>query len=428
MGSLLHRPAVVAGAALLAACGARTSPRTDLGGHGGAGTTSSAGGGGGSSTTTTTSSSTGGAAPCLSWKVGAPAPIPLTDSIGDSQLTGVAVEGDRVFVATTNNNDPSPDPTWRVRVVSADLASVGPSQVVLSRPSSVSFSGLGLAAGGGHRGGVAWDESNGCRFIALDTDGSAPAGPVSITGPWCYWPYATADGYTTFVSPSFELAPLALVMLDANGAPGKVNSGIVPKPPAPSTTFPLARARLDDGSIALAWAVMPPAPGSPVGLAVQHFQPTGDPAAPQGVLTAFAHASTFAMTSVGTALLAVGTTVPPGTAVLSQPLDANGVPLADAATLSPDDGVAVGRVTATAVPEGALVAWTKGQAGAFDALKVQMTKADGTTMGAAVDIATPPFLGMVALARTGAGVVVAFEAEAPGTPAQVFVTRLVCAE
>jgi hypothetical protein len=412
--------AALAGAACgarstLSASGAEASP-----GAGGAGATTGAGGSGGASATSSSGSSGGAAPPCLSWAVGAPAPIPITDTAGDSLLSGVAVEGDSVFLGSINDNDPSPDPTWRVRVVSGDLSALGPSQVVMKHGASVSLSGMGIAVGWGHRGGVAWDEDNGCRFVSLAADGSAAAAPVHLADSWCYWPYATPDGFTTLVSPSFEFTPLDWYKLDADGIAQKVTLAVIPAAPAP--TEPYGRARLADGSLALAWIQGVSADAQ---IQLQHFSAAGDPLGPVKVLLPLGAATQFTIVALGASVLMVWSP-DEGGALHAQLLDPDGNPTGPDSEVAPADGVRVGDIAVTAVGGGALAAWTKGDAGAYKTLTAQALTATGAPTGAPIPVTTPPFLGSVVLAPTPSGVVMAFDAEAAGALTQVFVTRLVC--
>ena len=405
----------------LAACGARSELDSQEeqaltahdGGPGGTGAGGANGGGG-----------TGGAGapPCYSWSVVPGEPIALTDPVGDSMLTSAAPDGDRVLVASTNDNDPSPDPTFRVRVVSDDLATIDPSQAVLSRPQQSSYSGMSLAAGSGHRAGIAWDEYDGCRFVALGPDGAASAAPVGITTSWCYWLSPTASGFTAMSSPLGSLAPLTLLTLDPGGNVVGSQPDVVP--PDPADTYPLDRARFEDGSTLLAWLE-----GSST-IRVQRFSETGEALSQPKALPEpqFGYDTSFALGAVGSSALIAWSSGPLNLGqVLIQPIDEDGNALGDPSELAPADGLFVGRIDLVAARGGALVLWIRGQQGAYDTMTVQPVTTDGVAMGGPVTVPTPPFLLDVRLTTTPLGAMVAYDAE-QSAPTQVFVSRLQCGE
>jgi hypothetical protein len=327
-------------------------------------------------------------------------------------ITGVAVAGHRVFVASMNDNDPSADPTWRVRVVSDDLADVGPSQIALAHPQHVSLSGLGLSSDG--RGGLAWDEASGCRFVALGGDGAPSAPPVLVGDEHCYWLAPTATGFLAFSSPSFTLTSLTLLRLGPDGA--LLGTAAVGLPDQGPSSYPLGRARLDDGSFLFAWRDGASVRAARVGEG-------GALLAPPTTLFPVGGDVDFAMTSVGDhALVAWSPDVSLGE-VRSATLGADG-------TLGPETPLATEpqalyRLTIGAVPGGALVVWSGG-VGELAHLGVQPVDASGAAHGDAVTIASPPSPWDARVVGTPAGAMVVYGGEQPGTLTQVFAARLAC--
>jgi hypothetical protein len=402
----------VAMAMAMLACGARSGPPVWERVEDGAAAAAGAGVGG--------SGGEGGTAspPCFAWSVVPVEPLALTNPIGDSMLTSVAVDGARVFIASTNNNDPSPDPTWRVRVVSDDLATIGASQAVLTRPQHISYSGLGVAIRFGHRGAIAWDEANGCRFVALGADGSAAA-TATVSDSWCYWLYATSGGFVAMSSPLGSFAPLAMLALDPSGNVLAAHPNVVP--PDQATTYPFARTRFDDGSILLAWTE------SPSTVLVQRFSETGESLSQPKALPSFGHDTNLGMASLGSSALVVWSPgdTSPGEVRLMR-IDEDGNALGADTVLAAMDGVPVGRIDVAAIPGGALALWTKGPEGAYDTMTVQAVTNEGAAVGSTFAVPTPKFLLDVRLAVTPAGALVAYDAQLAGALTQVFVSRLVC--
>jgi hypothetical protein len=401
-------------ASLTTACGARTN-LTISAGHGGAATATTSTGSGGEQPDAGADAEA--AAPCASWAVAPGEPVALTDPSGDSILTSAAVEGESVFVASSNDNDPSPDPTWRVRVVSGDLQTVGPSQVVLTHPQSVALSGMSLSTSSGHHGGIAWDEVNACRFVALAEDGSPAAPPVTVGGDACYWLSATTTGFVAFIAPNFGTGPVSRVTLDASGQVVDKTPDLIPV----QSIYPLARARFDDGTMLLAWL-------SGTTIVAQRFGETGGALSTAKTLLTFNSGPTrVALASLGSSGLVVWA---PGDSALGevdvQPIDEDGNPTGSTTLLAPVDGATVAGLDAKPVVGGALVVWAKGAPGAADTMTVQAVGTTGAVMGPPVPVPSPQYLQDLRLAPTPAGVVLAFDAELPMTLTQVFVVRLVC--
>ena len=187
MPSFLRSTAVLAGVVLAGACGARS--QLELGASGVGGAASRGVGAGPSSTGPSTSSSSGsggggGPPACAAWSFVSSLPTKLPNNQGDTLLTSVVADGPEVLIATTNVNDPSPNPTWHVISLTNDASLPGLTQAVMSRPATgVSFGGLSLAVGPAGRGGIAWDEVHGCRFIALEQEGVPNGSPSRTTSP-----------------------------------------------------------------------------------------------------------------------------------------------------------------------------------------------------------------------------------------------------
>jgi hypothetical protein len=339
-------------------------------------------------------------------------PVALTEPIGDSALASVVREGNRVFVGTTNDNDPSPDPTWRVRVIKEDLSDLGTSQVVMKRPQGVSLSSIGIAIGSGHRGGIAWDDAQGCRFVELGADGAAITAPHQIANSWCYWPVATQSGFIAFNSPSFTFTPVTLLTMNKHGHVTKTRPDIVT--PAASGSSPAGLARFDDGTLLVTWS-----DGN--GVTGQHIDASGNTLAPAAGMSISGPNPRFALGSMGSSALGVESG---GAAVVAEPFDEDGQHSGPPNTFTTSGSV--GHVAVARARGAALVAWSEGPSGAYHVLRVQPVHPDGSTLGAPVVASTLPFIGSLRVVGTSTGALVVFEAEKPGTLTQVFAVRLVC--
>ncbi len=311
-----------------------------------------------------------------------------------------------------NDNDPSPDPTWRVRVVRDDLSDLGTSHVVMQHPQGVSLSGIGVAIGSGYRGAVVWDDAQGCRFVQLGANGAPTAAPQGITKSWCYWPIATPSGFVLFNSPAFTFAPLRLLSLDKSGQvtqthPGVINSNV-------PQTYPAGIAHFNDGSLLVTWRV---AGGTIVG---QHLDRNGNKLAPQNPMLPISNAVRYAIASMGNLAL----TVTGDNHVYTEPFDEDGQnkPPSQLAQVAAGTGhVAVARAGNVA-----LVGWSEGPSGAYHTLRVRPVDFSGKPLGPSVVVSTLSFIGTIRLIGTPAGALVVFEAERPNTPTQVFAVPLVC--
>jgi hypothetical protein len=395
------------------ACGRSSLPVN--GGQGGGATASSS-----QSTTSGVSSSSGGMGggpPCITWSVAPGAPVALTDFGGDSLLTSTSVEGSNVFVASLNDDDPSPDPTWRIRVVSGDLQTIEPSQIVLEHLPSVSIAGMSVATSLGHRGGIAWDEGNGCRFIALGEDGSAVAGVEALGDQACYWLTATAAGFVAFSSPSYAAGPLSLITI----APASLD--VTPSIISPASFVPLTHALFDDGTLLLGWQ-------SDASVVVQHVDETGTLLSMPLQLIPYMDGSTIvALGSLGSSGLvawAPGSSSPGEVDV--QAIDEDGNPTGPSTLLAASDGATVNALDVKAVAGGAMVIWAEGVEGEASVMMAQVVTPAGSPLGAPLVVPTPASMAVqnVRIAPTPEGIVVAFSGSVPMTPAQVFALRLVC--
>jgi hypothetical protein len=412
---------IIAVIACSSGCGSKSG--LDLGSGvaaAGAGGTETAGGAaGGAAPGSGGTGGTGGApAPCVNWSVATPVPVAFTDPIGDSALTGLARDDDRIFVASTNDNDPSPDPTFRVRSASLDLSTLGASEVALTRPQSVSYSGLGIASGFGRHGGVSWDEANGCRFVSFDVN-AVPSTPTKIEDVWCYWAFATESGFIAFASPTFQLSPLELLTLDGAGALISKKSDLTP--PESGSSYPLARARFDDGTILLGWS------SDFSSTTLQRFSESGDALGAPVHGFPYGPEASLALASLGASGLVAWT---PGSAnpgqVSVQSIDEDGAPNGLVSTLAPASGILAGRVDVARAGGGALVVWTQGNLGAYHAMVAQPVSAEGIANAPPLTIPAPGYVGTLRVIGLDDGAIVVFEAE-NAAPTQVFATRLSCA-
>ncbi|MFO0612604.1 MAG: hypothetical protein U0414_08460 [Polyangiaceae bacterium] len=406
-------------AALVAACGARTDlePIRDIEGGGGAALTTVASTSVASSTSTeattsASSSSAGGGPVCTTLGPPLDAPIALTDPSGDAMLTSLLSEGDRAFAASANNNDPSPDPSWRVREVAADLETLGPSQIVAKHPQGVSFSGMSLASQGNHRGALFWDESHGCRFVPILEDGAGGTAAEVDPTAFCYGLSATESGFYAFKSPTFGFMPLTLLSLDASG---KVSSEVAVLPPSLVLTFPRGHARLDDGTLLLAHSESSGAYfGTRISLAGEVISK------PHPIVTLGEHPE-FAITSAGDHALAVWSSDHAPGDVLVANLDPDGTP--NKVTFVGHAKPPTADVAILRYGDGALVAWSDASS---DSIYVVRVSATGDLLTSAIEIAAPGLAHDLRLVPTTYGAMVGFAALAPGGLTQVWVSALPC--
>lgn len=404
------------------ACGARTDlqPIDSTPGEGGSGSTSGATlpttastSTDATSTSASTSSAGGGLPVCTTLGEPTKAPTALTEANGDAILTSLLAEEDRAFFASTNNNDPSPDPTWRVREVADDLSVIAESQVVAKRPQSVSYSGMSLASRHGHRGGLHWDESHGCRFVQILDDG-AP-GPSKEIDPktWCYGLGATETGYYAFMSSEFGFTPMSMLTLDGEGNPTSKTEVF---PATDMQSFPRGRAALDDGSLLLAFSEgTSEATYFATRVSLEGVVLT----TPHALVTLGDHAR-FAITSAGDHALAAWTSdhAPGDILVANVGADAatKGVTFV-AHTPTPATGLTIRRYG-----DGALVAWSDST---DKSIKVARVGPTGELLSSAIVIPTPGVPFDLQVAPTSFGAIVGFGALGEGLT-QVWVTALPC--
>lgn len=359
------------------------------------------------------------APPCNHWSVWSKPPVALTSPEGDSQLTGMAVEGDGVFVGTMNNNDPSPDPTWRVRWVSGDVENLGPSQVAFKHPQGVSLSGISLSSRLGHRGAIVWDESGGCRFAALSGDGS-PSSPVSITDAWCAWLRATPAGFTAFAAQPFSLDSASFVSLDPSGALLSSKQDVIPG--TTSADHGLTRANFEDGSMLIVWRH-----GDASALAMR-LSEAGEALNAPKELSGLSGNARVSIAATGSGALLAYSQAASDYAVRLIPMDKDGNPTGAETTVAEGDGIDVGFVDVASTSSGAMVAWSKGATGSYHTLRARPVTTSGTIDGDALLVPSAQFLGTVKLANTESGLVLLFSGEKAGTLTQVFATRLICSQ
>lgn len=406
-----------AGAALASSCGARTDlePIRDLEGAGGASSST----GSPSSTTTSTdevsstaaSSSSGIEPSCTALGSPVSEPAALTEPNGDAALTSLLAEGDRTYFASINNNDPSPDPVWRVRQVAADVSRFGDSQVVAKHPQSVSFSGMSLASANGHRGGLFWDESHGCRFVSIQEDGSPGESTEIDPTAWCYGLVATSSGFQAFLAKAFSFEPLTLLTLDANG---KLLTSIEVLEVADAASFPRGRAVLDDGSYLLAFS-------KDTDYFAARVSPDGEVITPPHSMVSLGAHERFAITSAGAHALAVWSSDHAPGDVLVARLDASGKP--EAVTLVGHATPPVLDVTIREYGGGALVAWSDAS---DDSIHVARVDVEGNLVAGTIEILAPGAPHDLRVVPTNFGAMVGFAALAPGALTQVWATALPC--
>lgn len=325
-------------------------------------------------------------------------------------LTSLLAEGDKVFFASANNNDPSPDPSWRVRATSADLGMVAESEVVAKHPQSVSFGGMSLASQGGRRGGLFWDASHGCRFVAIGDDGAAGATNDIDPTSWCYGLVATASGYQAFLGPESTFMPLVLLSLDEKG---DLQSKVDVFPSSDASSYPRGRALLSDGSYLLAFS-------KGKSYAATRIDPSGKVVVEPHTMVSLGDHESFAITSVGDHALAVWTSDHAPGDVLVANLDASGSPVNVAFV-----GHAKPPVASVAIREygdGALVAWSDAS---DHSIQVARVGSEGELLSSAVEIDAPGVAFDLRVAPTNFGAVVGFAALGEGLT-QVFATALPC--
>jgi hypothetical protein len=400
--------------ACLAACGGRSDLTAAIAGSGDAGTTKTASDGG------------AGAPGCHAWSVAPGGPVALTDPDLDSfggtyasdRSASAAVEGSRVFVSTwdaSGNIYPSPDQSWHVRVVADDLATMGPSQIVLHHGDE-GGDAMALASGFGHRAGFGFDESKGCVFVPLADDGSAAGAPKTIAADECFWPRATPDGFTVFLIPDW--VPFVLVTLDASGNVLAQEPGLGP----PGGMVANARARIPDGSTLITW------PSVAAAITARRWSAAGDALSPPEVFLSMPAVDAAPMTVVGGAVLVAWAPYSGDVgAVRVQPANEDGDPLGPPVTIAAADGVHVDSLDITTAGGGALAIWTKQEMGG-SVTTVQPLTAEGLPEGAPIVLPTTPTVQSSYIVGTPAGAMIEFDGNQPGGHTQAFVTRLVCEE
>jgi hypothetical protein len=339
----------------------------------------------------------------------------VPNNIGDTLLTSVVADGNEVLIATTNDDDPSPDPTWRINSLTDDASLPGLTQTILSRPATgFSFGGLSLAVGPAGRGGIAWDEVDGCRFVPLAEEGVPNGPPVNISNAnWCYWLSPHLGGFATFASTPFSLADLELFSLKPAGHV----EGVFPSITLGSDTSPAGHLQLADDTWLLAWF-------QPGEVAATHIDAIGKPIGPiLPLLDADVDSTRFTFRPMGDGALMAWSPVPAPSDVHIQFVAAN-LTLGSSsviATAVPDiDGIDVAEV-----PGGALVAWlSSGMPSSV--LTVQAIDTTGAPVGPPLTNDVPSFANNLRMVATPLGAMVVFEAEQELDPVQVFALALQC--
>ncbi len=421
MPSLLRSMVILAGVALAGACGARS--QLDLSsGQGGADTSAEVGAGPGSTGASTSSSGGsgggggGGPPACAAWSFVSSLPTKLPNNQGDTLLTSVVADGAEVLIATTNDNDPSPDPSWHIVSLTDDASLPGLTQTPMSRPATgVSFGGMSLAVGPAGRGGLAWDEVDGCRFVQLEQEGVPNGSPVKILGAaWCYWLSARPGGFSAFSSTPFGLGSLELYSLDPAGHTDTATPSLV----LDDSAAPAGHVNLADASTLLAWSL-------PDGMHAAHVDPGGGAIGAPGQLLATAvDATRFSLRAFGGGALMAWSPPPAPSDVHVQRVAAD-LTLGSSsviATAVPDlDGIDAAEVTG-----GALVAWLSSGM-PTSVLTVQAIDETGAPVGPPLTNDVPSFANNLRIVRTPLGAMVVFEAEEQLDPVQVFALALQCA-
>jgi hypothetical protein len=300
---------------------------------------------------------------------------------------------------------------WRVRAMAPDLSTIGASQIVAKRPQSVSFSGMSLASQSGHRGGLFWDESHGCRFVGLEDDAS-PGASSDLESTWCYGLGGTDDGFFAFASPAFEAMPLEILTLDASGVlAGKVDV----LPPMNAETFPRGRAKLDDGSWIVVWSELDDT------YFAARITLQGAILAGPKMLVSLGDDPRFAISGAGDHALAVWSSDhAPGdilVAKIGADLATEEVSFVGNATPPP------GGVSIRGNADGALVAWSDPSSKTIQVVRVSES---GELVSRAVAVPTPGPSFELRVAPTSFGAGLAFEAIVPGALTQVWATALPC--
>jgi hypothetical protein len=326
-------------------------------------------------------------------------------------LTSAVRDGDDALVAYSNDNDPSPDPTWRVRRVGMDGSLPSPSSVALTRGRMLSYGGLSLANGPLGRAGVAWDEVNGCRFVPLGADGTPSASAHGVGDGWCFWLHETRAGYSFFAG-EFAVPPIAAVMLNTRGELVGMTPPLTPRGPG---VYPAGRAWFDDSTFLFAWY-------QDVQVVARHFDGGGGGIASATLITQNTTGGIRAtLSSLGDS--AMSAWVDPETGSVA------------VAALDEDGGASVPSVVGTATGstviasarsgDGALIGWAFPDRDGVYRLHLLNVTAAGTP-GAAADASLLLFVSSLAMVLTPAGGLAIFTGENGAAPQQVFALPLVC--
>lgn len=376
---------------MLLACGGRSS-LPDLGSGSGSGSEHSTG-------------PVGLAPKCV-----ADPPIAITKAgSAPAELNDMILDGGRIFVATQPfwSVGELGGGVWNVNTLSSNLAMVGPTQTVLTHPPDVlERSSLQLAVGSGHRGAIAWDNSDHLRFVAIADDGSAAAPPVPVTEHKELGLFGTPDGFTAIVSPeSFGSADIGFLLLDAGGGAGAGASPFVTLKYGGGDH--VLSARLDDGSYLVAWAYY-----------VQHFSQAGDALSKVGYVPGLPEA----LASMGASAMIAWTAGSNDQELWVGSLNVDG-------GLESETRIATAEIRHVAITpsmQGALIAWSAGPYGS-DQLFVQPVSASGAADGGPLALPTPS-ANDVRLVGTPGGAVLAYEGNDTLQPIaeRIFARRIHC--
>jgi len=341
------------------------------------------------------------------WVAGMTQRITLTEDY-DRTLSAAIPYAGGALVAWDVSNDPAPTANRMVQRVDERGRPVGPSQPVLSRPSSVSHGGLSLAEQDGQLAAVGWDAARGCRFVRLSATG-APLGAEVRVGEGNCNRLSALDGrlglLETTAGASAATRP---VWLTTDGRVQRRGADLVPPGDDPFWT---GRRLNGTGDMLFAWM---PGGLTPTRVMARVFREDGSPRNEAVVVTELtAPSSRVAAVSVPGGYLLVWTRqvgdVDQQHVLETAPVDTLGRPRGRPAAVA---GVRAWRDAGFALipwANGALMAWVASETGTEGVLRVAPLTAQGDRAGEDIVMLRGPFVRRPAIVPTASGALVFYE-------------------
>ena len=364
---------------------------------------------------------------CPKW---APTHAPVQVSAPSGGILGLQTAvptNDGVLVGYADILFPPNDPTWHLRRISYDGATLGPVNTPFHRDTSqLGWTAISVAHGP-PLAAIAWDQTQGLQFAPLDSTGATTAAITGTPGDQGRVLVATPGGFTMLSTPYRGMrSPVSLATLDASGH--RIGTRVLVTSVQPAATIdPVGRALYADGSFLLVWSEGGGCGAMCQASYAQHFSQTGDVLGARVVVRAVYAA---APSSRGVLFAWIAGTAGKLTLETS-PRDANGAPIGADAQITPIVGQNQGEVAAATAPGGdVIVAWTADTDAKRSELFVQAVAATGEAEG------PPVSLGAIAnyseqtlrVASSAQGTMVLYQDRSTNQGSQVFAIPLRCAQ